>query len=467
VIAHSPQFAVPARKLRAPSAFPLAQPAPVAAAFTDRVDVVHTVTFYMALSFVFIKFCFLQEVLAWVLHVNTYILYIFALPAIVGMLLTGGLRRTMAARPAYYWVAFGLWTAIATPFSSWIGGSIGITRGFFEYNLIMLFVVAGLVVTWRQCRILVASIGLAALINVMTAKLFASEAGGRFELAFGSVSNANDFAAHLLLTIPFLLLFFSNSKSVVLRVAAFLAFGFGMITIFRTGSRGAMLALGIDILFILWKGTSRQRIALACLVPIVAIAIPVFVSGGVLNRLQSFSTTQADADEGAVESSNFRRYELQKAVEYTFRFPLFGVGPGQFSNYEGGHTKFFGTHGAFHEVHNTFLQAFAESGFPGGILLLMSWGSTFLLLHRVYRDAKKRPDCRDIQSTAFYIMLGTAGFCTAIFFLNFLYYYYGPVLAGMAISISRAAKYEFEHRKPVAAVAQDFRKPLAAAAQAY
>ncbi len=435
---------------------PLPQAAPVDPLFTERADVTQTVTFYMALAFVFIKFCFLQEIIVWIVHVNLYILYVFVVPAILGVFLTGGLRRTMSARPAFYWVAFGLWTVLATPFSSWVGGSIGVTRGFFEYNLIIMFIIAGLVITWRQCRMLVSAIGVAALINVLTAKAFASETVGRFELAFGSVSNANDFAAHLLLTIPFLLLFLSNSKSVLLRVAAFLAFGFGLIVIFRTGSRGAMLALGIDILFILWKGSRRQRMALACLVPVIAIAIPVFVSGQVLHRLQSFSTTQVNADEGAVESSDFRRYELAKGIEYTLQFPMFGVGPGQFSNYEGGHTKYFGNHGAFHQVHNTFLEAFAESGFPGGILLVLSWVSTFLVFNRVYREAKKRPDCRDIQNTTFYIMLAMVGFCTAIFFLNFLYYYYGPALAGMAVSISRAAKYEFARRKPAAATLQPY-----------
>jgi O-antigen ligase len=114
-------------------------------------------------------------------------------------------------------------------------------------------------------------------------------------------------------------------------------------------------------------------------------------------------------------STDLRRYELEKAIEYTFEFPVFGVGPGQFSNYEGGHSKYFGTHGSFYRVHNTFLQVFTESGFPGGILLVMSWGSTFLLLNRTYGQAKKRQGCRDIQNTAFYITLALLGFCTPCF----------------------------------------------------
>jgi hypothetical protein len=70
-----------------------------------------------------------------------------------------------------------------------------------------------------------------------------------------SVANANDFAAHLMLTLPFLLLFLSNSKSVALRMIGLGGLGLGIIIIFRTASRGALIALAIDILFVLWKGT--------------------------------------------------------------------------------------------------------------------------------------------------------------------------------------------------------------------
>ena len=448
--AQSPQFAPATGKPLSGAAAP-AQQASIDPAFADRADILQTVSFYMALAMVFTKFSFLQEIQTWVMHFKGYILYIVGIPAGVTLLLSGGLRRGMAGKPAYLWVAFTLWVVACVPFSTWRAASFVITRNFIEYSMLMLFIISGLVISWRQCRLLTHAIALAALMNILTANLFASERGGRFELEFGTVSNANDFAAHLLLTLPFLLLFASNSKSFVLRAIALLAVGFGVIVIFRTGSRGALVALVADVLFVLWRGTVRQRAALAMLAPIALIAVTLFVSGGVLQRIRSFSSSQAGSDAGAMESSDARRYLLTKAIEYTLTHPIFGIGPDQFANYEGSHNKIIGTHGMWHAVHNSFLQAFAETGFPGGILLIACYVSTWLLLNRTYRQARARPECRDIQITVFYIMLSMLGFCIAIFFLNFTFYYYGPALAGMALSVSRAAKYEFEHRVPLPA----------------
>ena len=47
---------------------------------------------------------------------------------------------------------------------------------------------------------------------------------------------------------------------------------------------------------------------------------------------------------------------------------------------------------------------------------------------------------------AFFIMLGMVGYCTAIAFLNFAYFFYLPAMAGLAISFNRAAQREFRAR---------------------
>jgi putative inorganic carbon (hco3(-)) transporter len=414
----------------------------------ERADVLRTVTFYMALSLVFIKFAMLQEIQAYVMGFKGYVLYIFGVPAILGVIVSGGIRRAMGGWPAWFWSLFSVWLFICIPFSSWKGDSFRVARGFLLYQFVLLVVISGLVLSWRECRLVVKAIGIAAIVNLIAARLFGAMSGGaeRLTLDFGMVANSNDYAAHLLLTVPFLLIFVYNSKSVVLRIGACLVLAGGALIILRTGSRGALVAMGADILFVLWRGSVRQRIVLACLIPLTAAAILPFVPADVLKRIRSFSASGENVSVEAMESSQARSYLLRKAFEYAVEFPLAGVGPGQFSNYEGGHNEVYGKHGMYHSAHNSFILAFAETGVIGGILVLAAYCSTFLLLNRTYRRAKLRPDCKDIQNVAFCLMLAMVGFCVAIAFLNFTYFFYGPALGGLAISVWRAADVEFSRR---------------------
>jgi O-antigen ligase len=415
--------------------------------FTGRADVLRTLAFYMGLALVFVKFAMLADIQTYLMGFKAYLLYVFGIPAAVGVVLAGGLRRGMAGRPAYYWVGFGLWMCVCVPFSAWRGSSFGIARGFFQHDLIIMFMIAGLVVTWRECRLLANTIGGAALVNILCSRIFAGRGVERLDLEFGMLANSNDFAAHLLLTMPFLLLFVYNSKSLVLRAAAFLALGYGAVVIVRTGSRGALVALIADSLFVFFWGSIRQRIVMVCIASMAVITVMAVVPSNVLRRITSFSAAEEGVSEEALQSSAARRYLLTKSIEYTIEFPVFGLGPGQFVNYEGQHNVVIGSHGMYQPPHNSYLQAFTEMGVPGGILNLAAYISSFLMVNRTYRKARLRPDCRDIQNTAFCIMLGMLGFCAAIAFVNFTYFFYGPALGGMAISVWRAANYEFDHRE--------------------
>jgi len=408
--------------------------------------VLQTVTFFMGLALVFTKFAMLQEIQTAVMHFNGYLLYIFGIPAILGMIMTGGLPRTMKARTSYYWLGYAVWLLVCVPFSTWRSDSFREARTFFMTDIPLLFVTAGLAISWQQCQLVVRSIGVAALCNLASSRIFGNAASdGRLNLNFGTVANSTDFAAHLLLTVPFLLLFVYSSKSFMLRTLALLGVGFGIITALKSGSRGALVALAVGALFVFLKGRGRDRIALACLVPMTFAVVLVFFHANLVERLRSFSAS-SDADRSAIASSESREYLLRTAIKYTLQFPIFGVGPGQFPNYEGGLTKSMGTHGYYHETHNSWLEASSECGIPGGLLFLAGWVSTFLLVRRTYRRARKRPDCTDIRDMTFCVLLGILCFCSAISFLNFAYFFYGPAMAGVAIALSRAADSEFDRR---------------------
>ncbi|HKE21983.1 MAG TPA: O-antigen ligase family protein [Bryobacteraceae bacterium] len=413
----------------------------------DRVDPIRRLTFYAGLLLLLVKFAMLPELLSLLFGFNTYVLYIVGIPAAVGIIVSGGVRRTVAGLPAWVWISFACWMVLCVPFSSWKAGSLDLVKVFVRDDILLMLAVAGLMVSWRDCQLMIRAIACAAAVSVLSGRLFATEEAGRLSLSFsGVLGNSNDFAAHLILTLPFVLVFVYNSRSKLVRLGAALVVGYGLLMIVKTASRGALIALIVCAIFAFLAGSALQRMALLMLAPLVLLAVLLLVPSTTLQRIRSFSSSEQDVSQEALESTDARRYVLQKGIEYTLEFPIFGVGPGQFSSYEGKHNKVFGEHGMWHQTHNAWVQASSECGIPGGLLLLGGYISSFWILFRTWREASRRSDCRDIRNAVFCVLMGMSGFMVAITFLNFAYYFHGPALAGMAMVLRRAARYEFAHR---------------------
>ena len=110
----------------------------------------------------------------------------------------------------------------------------------------------------------------AGVINVITTKMFLfTEYGGRFGLDFGTISNSNDLAAHLLLVLPFILFVVIRKGGAKLpRIALAGAFVFGLYQTLGTGSRGALIALAVSVLIYLVTARTRQRMAALVVAPL-------------------------------------------------------------------------------------------------------------------------------------------------------------------------------------------------------
>jgi len=433
---------------RAPSGGSQAAPAWLAEA-SAAANPLRNIAFGLALGLVFVQFSEIHQLLTYLIHVNTYLLYLFGIPTFLGVALTGGIQRTLRYRPAVFWILFIVWLIAGVSFSSWRGGAFGALRTYIRTDFPMLFVIAGLTITWRECQSMMRAIASAAVVMTFAARMFQNDSGKygeRTALNFGTVSNSNDYAGHLVLILPFLIWVGLTAKSRALRLAAWGGVGYGVLLVLRTGSRGALLALIVGALYWLLRGTMRQRVALLAMGPVAVAAAVTFVPRSDLVRIVSFSAADAGASQEALESSAARQYLLKQSILYTLKHPLFGVGMAQFSNFEGGETKLLGAHGYWHETHNTYTQVSSECGIPALALYAAAILSTFLLMHRTYRQACKRPECEDIRIATFCIMLAMAAFCTAITFLNFAYFFYLPAMTSLAIAVYRTAQDEFATR---------------------
>lgn len=410
-------------------------------------DPLRKLAFVLGLALLFLRASMLHQIQAQLMGFSLRLLYIVGLPALFGVVLAGGIRLTLQRRTAWYWVGFAAWMALTVPWSAWKMGSLLLLVGYVRSDLIMLFIVGGLVLTWRECKLIMFALAGASVVNLLSSRLLLKEDSGRLGLEFGSIQNPNDFACHLLLTLPFLLWVAYSTRSVVLRSFALAGVGFGIYTILRTGSRGALVALVLAALFALVRGTAPQRIVLlasaAVLIPVLVVTLP----KETLQRVTSFSANSASASQEALGSSEMREYLLRKSLDYALHNPIFGVGAGQFAWAEGVQNRIGGTtHGYWHETHNSYMQVASECGIPALILFVAGIVSAFLLLNSTWRQARRRPDCEDIAAASFFAMLAMVAFCTAIFFLSFAYFFYLPALAGLAIALDRTARAEFSSR---------------------
>jgi O-antigen ligase len=427
--------------------------------------------FKMGLILVFIRFSIIHQLLTYVIHVNLYLLYLFGIPTLLGVVLAGGIPRTLRGRPAVFWTIFAVLLIVGVPSSSWRAGSAGALNAYLRTDFPMLFVIAGLTITWRECLSMMRAIAWSTVIMMSAANLFRDTSGlfgERLAINFGTISNSNDYACHLVLVLPFVIWVGLAAKSKALRLGAWGGVGYGVLLVLKTASRGALLALIAGALFWLLRGTMRQRIGLLAAGPIAAAGLVAFVPQSSLIRIVSFSAADAGASQEALESSTMRRYLLEQSILYTLQHPIFGVGMGQFSSFEGQHNQIVGTHGYWYEAHNTYTQVSSECGMPALAFYIAAIVSTFLAVNRVYRQARKRPECEDIRIATFCIMLAMTTYCTAITFVNFAYFFYPLAMTSLAVAVSRAAQNELARRSSASVEPQPGwlprRKPAAPAA---
>jgi O-antigen ligase len=410
--------------------------------------------FVALLGLVLVRFSMLHQLLTYVLHVNLLLLYLFGLPALLGMVLSGGIGRAFRSRAGVLYTGYALWMVAAVPFSSWRGGSAGTAFTYLRTEYVMLLLIAGLTITWSENRMLLRAIGWAGVMAVASARFFRDpNIQERMGLQFGSLANPNDYACLLLLLLPMVAWLAMSSRSFVFRVAMIAVVGCGLYLIVNTASRGAAVALAATTAVFLWHGTSRQRLALLVGGPVLLAVAVAANSEVVLQRIRAFGTSgegmsamEAAVRKEAGESMALRQHMLLAGIRHTITHPVFGVGPGQLPTYEGKQKSLPTGRGVWLQAHNTLVQVSSEMGLPALGFFVAAYIASFRLLSSAHRKARARSDCGDIEAALFCAMLSLTAFGAATMFLSFAYYFYFPAMGGLAIVMNSAAEREFTRR---------------------
>ncbi|MGH7838113.1 MAG: O-antigen ligase family protein, partial [Candidatus Binataceae bacterium] len=232
-------------------------------------------------------------------------------------------------------------------------------------------------------------------------------------------------------------------RSWLLRAGSLAVILYGLYLASDAGSRGGLVAFAAICCFVLLRASWRQRIGFAVAMAILLSVTIAVLPQHVLTRYATIFEDTSATDQEAIASKETRTYLLESSLRFTFEHPVFGVGPGEFSDYEGTTAREHGQHGAWQVAHNSYTQVSSETGIPGFLFLIAAMVSTYWTLDKVYRRARHRAEYRSIAMAAFCIQISLVGFSTTIFFLSLIYNLYLPALGGFAIAVASAAQAEF------------------------
>jgi O-antigen ligase len=408
---------------------------------------------WAAACLIFVRFTFLHEIIALTMGIRSFLPPIFLVLAVLGLLVSGTVKRSFQNRAVMLWIGFAAMLVASVPFSSWPGGSTAAVISFLQNEFLIALLIAGVISNWKDLKIMLYAIALAGITNELTAIYMSRTGGGRLGVGIVTLGNANDFAAQLLLILP-ICGFFLLSKSVgnFMRFLMLPVCGYACYLILRSGSRGALVAMGLLYVILILKARGMQRIWLSVGVALMGTIVFMAMPGEVVQRLRTvFGGDEANvATSEALESTKGRRYLFFRSIEMTLRHPIFGVGVDQFSTVEGFDAKSQGNHGIFMQTHNSFTQVSSEAGVLTLILLLLSLGSSWRTASRAVREARLYRNA-NFEAAAMAILVAIAAFCTASFFLSLAYRFYFPTLIGLSAGLSTALRNEIANSRQLVA----------------
>ncbi len=226
-----------------------------------------------------------------------------------------------------------------------------------------------------------------------------------FVQPFGSFVNKHNFAAYIemCLAVPLGLLF-SGTVSREKRLLYLTAVGLMGIALVMSGSRGGLVALIAELVFLAVVATkNRTPGALLIKIGLAAALVAAIVVGTILIGGDSTLTRIAET-AGSKDPTSSRLQIWATTIEVIKQHPLFGSGWGAFSV---AYTQFDPLNGRerVEQSHNDYLQILADAGVVGAIL-----GVGFLFF--LFRDGWRRIKSKDEFRRA--VAIGALAGCFAI-----------------------------------------------------
>jgi O-antigen ligase len=377
--------------------------------------------------------------------------------ATLGVVLGGGLGRTLRSKFGMLIIALTGLYAATVPYSVWRSGSLDVLRVEWAKSVLVFLIAGSVVMTLRQCRWAMYSVAVGAALATVLVGWKGTVIDNRLVLAQGSYANPNEFAFGLLQGLPGLGLMFTDFRAgTVRRFLAGAAIVGAVAVLLRTGSRGGLIGLAVVGFCVFWKVSLPRKVLL-----VLAVGVLVALAGALLPEVlaRRYATIFSDAEAtsgdplkasdaaalgGALGSSHARRALFLRSLKVTLEHPLMGCGIGQFGIYTGGVDTQAGRLASWSGTHNTYTQVSAEAGIPAFIVYMALLTGCFRSVGACYRRAVRigTARARDIAHVAYALRTSLWTYAIATVFTFVAYSPWLPFLAGITVAFLAAAQPE-------------------------
>jgi O-antigen ligase len=252
----------------------------------------------------------------------------------------------------------------------------------------------------------------------------------------GLFDNSNDLALHLVTVIPISIALALEKKSALRKIVFFGIALLFVSAVIITFSRGGFLGLiAVTLVMVRKFGRRNKTTAFAALV-LGIIFFLVVAPGSYSGRLATIFDSASDI----TGSSSQRTQVLKRSILVALRYPLFGVGLGNFH------------HKSFQELgtHNAYTQVAAETGIGAMIAYIIFLVHPLRKLRMIERELFERNENSRFYYLAIGLQASLVGFMVASFFAAVAYQWYVYYLVAYAIALRRI--YYLEQAKKVTVV---------------
>lgn len=350
--------------------------------------------------------------------------------------------------PAKVMLALGVLACFSAAFGISLGASATFILGEYAKTLIHGFLLIAAIRHARDLKFMVWSyVGACGVLGFFATFVFRLRTyGGYARLSSLYTFDSNDAGLILAVGLPLTLLAFQTSKSRGRLAAALVLVGIA-VTLARTGSRGgflALLAVGAALLFWTPGVSAMKRVAF---VAVAALGLFIAAPQGYWDQMRTITDPKEDYNW---DTHYGRRKLAERGIGYMLRFPVFGVGVGNFPradatlseraiNWE--YYEAVGAANRWRAVHNSYVQAGSEMGVPG----LLLWSSlvfgSIVAMRRLRRRLPRGwlssgdPDRRFLYLATVYLPVALIGFAVGSFFVSFAYIPLIYVLAAFVVGV--------------------------------
>lgn len=239
----------------------------------------------------------------------------------------------------------------------------------------------------------------------------------------GLFGNSNDLALHLVTMVPLAVGFAFVNKNIIRRLVYIALAGVFVAAIVVTFSRGGFIGLVLTLLVLARKlGRKNKFLSTGALVVAIS-AVLIFAPGAYFGRIASIMNSAADF----TGSSTQRTEILKRSIWVTLRYPLTGVGMGNF------HYK------SVQELvtHNAFTQVSSEMGIPALVIYLMLMIYPLRKLRRIEAETLGDPQRRKYHYWSIAVQTSIIAYMVSSFFASVAYQWYIYYLVGYAVAVRR------------------------------